>query len=263
MTAYIIAIVILALTLLAGVIFLSHSMEKRRIQRQRLITALRARRNSFLDLASSFPEGFLSGDLTALLYRALIDICDKLTSLEPKDPSHGEQLEHYSNLLSNLKQSGKAQRTRLDNPQQIKEARGLLLELEKFILQQVSLRIITTAQAENYIDQLKRLVLQLTVDSHIYSAKQAQQIGKARLAIHHYNLAKNLLLDENSSHAFDKQITQLSDIITKLEEKAAPAATKDTSTDETTASEATAPASKEWVQFSQEGDAWKRKNIYD
>jgi hypothetical protein len=263
MTVYFIAIGVLALALLAGVIFLSHSMEKRRIRRQRLITALRARRNSFLDLANSFPDGFLSNDLTGLLYRALIDICDKLINLEPKDPSHAEQLELFSNLAANLKQNAKAQRVRLENPQQIKEARGLLQELERFILQQTALKLITTAQAESYIVQLKRLVLQLTVDSHIYSAKQAQQIGKARLAVHHYNLAKNLLADENANHAFDKQIAQLVDMISKLEEKITPATPEDTTADETPTADSTTPASKEWDQFAQEGDTWKRKNIYD
>ena len=68
----------LLLILMAGYLFLAHSIEKRRAQRQRLITALRARRNSFRDLTTGFPAGFLSTDLMALLYRALVDCCEQL-----------------------------------------------------------------------------------------------------------------------------------------------------------------------------------------
>ena len=123
MSAYVIAAVFLLLILLAGYLFLSHSIEKRRAQRQRLITALRARRNTFRDLATGFPAGFLSNDLTGLLYRAMIDCCEQLSRLEPKDPTHAEQLSLYSNLLAAQKDNQSTQgRVRLDNPQQIKEA---------------------------------------------------------------------------------------------------------------------------------------------
>jgi hypothetical protein len=266
MSAYVIAIIFLALILLAGYLFLSHSIEKRRVQRQRLITALRARRNSFRDLATGFPAGFLSHDLIALLYRALIDCCEQLSRLEPKDPTHAEQLSLYTNLLATQKDNSQQARVRLDNPQQIKEALSLLHELHKFVMQQSALHQINQVQTEVYLDQINRLVLQMSVDGHVFNARQAQQVGKVRLAVHYYTLARKALAAENNGHGFDKQIAQLDSIIAKLQEKAdvAPEGVETTAAAQAKpAATADGSSSKEWKQFNEENEKWKKKQIYD
>lgn len=266
MSAYAIAIIFLLLILLAGYLFLSHSIEKRRVQRQRLITALRARRNSFRDLATGFPAGFLSNDLTALLYRALIDCCEQLSRIESKDPTHAEQFNLYTNLLATQKDSSQQPRVRLDNPQQIKEAHGLLQELHKFVMQQATLHLINQVQTEAYIDQIHRLVVQMSVDGHVFNARQSQQVGKVRLAVHYYTLARKALVAENAGHGFDKQIAQLDSVISKLQEKA-DAMPEGAETPTTTPAKPTAlvdgSSSKEWKQFDEENDKWKKKQIYD
>lgn len=264
MSAYVIAIVFLLLILLAGYLFLSHSIEKRRNQRQRVITALRARRNAFRDLATGFPAGFLSHDLTALLYRALVDCCEQLSVLEPKDPTHSEQLSLYTNLLSTQKEGSQQPKVRLDNPKQIKEASQLLQELHKFVLQQSATKVINQVQTDAYTDQIKRLVLQMSVDGHIFNARQSQQVGKAKLAVHYYTLARKALAAENNGHGFDKQITQLDSIIAKLQEKVDAQPEGAAGEPAANAKPATEGApSKEWKQFDEENDKWKKKQIYD
>ncbi|MEN0039329.1 MAG: hypothetical protein AAGC78_19800 [Cellvibrio sp.] len=266
MSAYVIAIVFLLLILLAGYLFLSHSIEKRRNQRQRVITALRARRNAFRDLATGFPTGFLSHDLTALLYRALVDCCEQLSILEPKDPTHAEQSNLYTNLLSTHKEGSQQPKVRLDNPKQIKEAGQLLQELHKFVLQQSASKVINQVQTDAYTDQIKRLVLQMSVDGHIFNARQSQQVGKIKLAVHYYTLARKALAAENNGHGFDKQITQLDTVIAKLQEKADAmpegAENKDAAATQNKSS-AEGGSSKEWKQFNEENDKWKKKQIYD
>lgn len=266
MSAYVIAAVFLMLTLVAGYLFLSHSIEKRKIQRQRLVTALRARRNSFRDLATSFPAGFLSNDLTALLYRALIECCEQLTALEPRDHTHSEQLTLYSNLLSALKENTQQARVRLDNPQQIKEAHGLLQELYKFVMQQSALKQINQVQTDAYTDQINRMLLQMSVDGHVFNARQAQQAGKIKLAIHFYTLGRKALAAENANRIFDKQIAQLDGVIAKLQEKIDSANEKPTVTTDgqpATSKTAAPDSSKEWKQFDEENAKWKKKQIYD
>lgn len=267
MSAYVIAIIFLLLILPAGYLFLSHSIEKRRARRQRLITALRARRNSFLDLATGFPTGFLSADLTALLYRALVDCCEQLAQLEPKDPTHTNQLHLYSNLLATQKDNTQQPKVRLDNPQQIKEAHHLLQELYKFVMQQSSLKVINAVQTKAYTDQINRLVLQISIDGHIFNARQSQQLGKVRLAAHYYGLARKALAAENAAHGFDRQIAQLDAAIAKLQEKtdAIPEGVKNDAATAVDAKPAAdnSPSSKEWKQFDEENDKWKKKQIYD
>lgn len=267
MSAYLIPAIFLVLIVIAGYLFLSHSIEKRRIQRQRLITALRARRNSFRDLATGFPTGFLSNDLTALLYRALIDSCEQLTRLEASDHTHAEQLALYTNLLSSLKENTQQTRVRLDNPQQIKEAHALLQELYKFVMQQSALKQINQVQTDAYTDQINRMLLQMTVDGHVFNARQAQQVGKVKLAIHFYQLGRKALAAENASHTFDKQIAQLDSVVAKLQEKLDSAnAEKAVAAPEegaATAKTSTTEANKEWKQFDEENAKWKKKQIYD
>lgn len=266
MSAYVIAGILLLLIAVAGYTFLSHAIEKKRIQRQRLITALRARRNSFRDLANGFPAGFLSQDLTGLLYRALIDCSEQLLRLEPNDPSHAENLSLYSGLLASLKEVPGQNRIRLTDPQQIKDATHLLQELHKFVLQQASLNLINQVQTNAYTDQINRLILQTTVDNHVLNARRAQQLGKARLAVHHYALARKALVTGNSNHLLNKQITQLDAVIAKLQEKATPA----TEANQTTGTQNppkipldTDQTNKEWKQFEEENEKWKKKSLYD
>jgi hypothetical protein len=242
---------------LAAYSFLNHSIEKRRIRHKQLVTALRARRSSFRDLASGFPSGFLSNDLMALLYRSLIDCCEQLTRLEPKDPTHTDQLAHYTTQLNDLKNQPKVPRPRLENPQQIREARQLLQELMRYVAQQGQLNIINPVQTEAYVDQIKRLVLHMAIDGHLINAKQSHAAGKIKLAIHHYGLAKKAMISENSTHSFDKQIAQLDAAIKKLEEHTGTAGQEEKSAEAT-------PVNKEWEKLKPaEKDAWKRKNIYD
>lgn len=262
MSAYVIATIFLLLILLAGYLFLSHSIEKRRVRRQRLITALRARRNTFRDLATSFPAGFLSSDLSALLYRALIDCSEQLSRLEPKDPSHAEQFNLYTNLLATQKDSTQQARVRLDNPQQIKEAQGLLQELHKFVLQQSASKLINQVQTDAYVDQINRLVLQISVDAHVFNARQSQQAGKVRLAMHYYGLARKTLANENTGGSFDKQIAQLDTVLAKLQEKANATPESDETAPQAKPA-SNNPSSKEWKQFDEENDKWKKKQIYD
>ncbi|MBK8187363.1 MAG: hypothetical protein IPK77_09065 [Cellvibrio sp.] len=257
MYTYLAALALVIVIALAAYSFLNHSIEKRRIRHKQLVTALRARRNSFRDLATGFPSGFLSNDLTTLLYRSIIDCCDQLTRLEPKDQTHTDQLAHYTTQLNELKNQPKLPRPRLENPQQIREARQLLQELMKYVVQQGQLNIINPVQTEAYVDQIKRLVLHMAIDGHLINAKQSQAAGKIKLAIHHYGLAKKAMIGENTTNSFDKQIGQLDALIKKLEEKlGAPE-------QEQTSSEATLP-NKEWEKLQPaDKDQWKRKNLYD
>jgi hypothetical protein len=257
------AIFLLVLLLVAGYLFLSHSIQQRRIRRQRLITALRARRNSFLELATGFPKGFLPLDLSNFLYRAIVDTCEQLSRIERDDPQHTEQMAFYTAQLNAQQANELQQRVRLDNPEQIKAARHLLQEFYKFIIQQSSLGLINKVQAEAYTDQIKRLVLQMTVDIHIFNARQSQQVGKIRLAIHYYGLARKLLQSEKAGPLYDKQIAQLDNVIIALEERAHSDTTTQASDLEHPQATTPIEGSKEWERFTEENEGWKKKNLYD
>jgi len=260
MPIFLVAIVVL-LSALACYAFISQSIEKKRVQRQRILMTLKTKQRNLVYLINGFPPNFLTSDLLSLIYRALIDTCEQLSKVEPKEQRHLDDITLYTNQLDTVPKTNSVQRVRVDNPQAMKEIRQHLQELQHFLVQQEASKIINKVQLGAYMDQVKRLSLQMAVDAYLYHAKQAQQVGKLRLAIHYFTLAKKLLIAENTTRGYDKQIAQLEDITNKLEEKAQL-------TGEAHAASANAtlenPASKEWEQFTPPDDSgWKKKQVYD
>lgn len=222
--------------------------------------ALKTKQRNLIHMLGGFPAGFLSPELMGVVYRALIDTVEQLAKIEPNDGRHRDDITLYSNQLAALpKQNSAAPRPRLDNPQQMKDVKNHLKDLETFITQQEQAKAISKVQSDSFIDQLKRLSLQMGVDAYLYHAKVAQQAGKWRLAIHYFGLAKKMLVSENASRAFDKQITQISSVIVKLEEKAQITP----ESEQIKSNDPSAQTAKEWEKFGTPDDAWKKKNIYD
>ena len=259
MPIYIVATIIVILIALACYAFITQTIEKKNLQKQRLLMTLKTKHRNFVHMLNGFPPQFLPNDLLGLVYRELIETCEQLRSIEPHEPKHADEITLLTNQLSALAKNSSAQRARIDNPQQMKDVRQHLQELLHFVAQQEASKAINKVQSAAFQDQIKRLALQMSVDAYIYQAKQAQQTGKVRLAIHFFTLAKKLLTTENAAHSYDKQIAQIDGIIQKLEEKA-----KD-SGEAPSATEAAAPlANKEWDKFTApQPDQWKKKNIYD
>ncbi|RYY75977.1 MAG: hypothetical protein EOO52_00130 [Gammaproteobacteria bacterium] len=259
MSIFIVVTIVVLLIALAGYAFISQSIEKKRAQRQRILMALKTKQRNFVHLINGFPPNFLASDLLGLIYRALIDTCEQLSKVEPKEQRHLDDINLYTNQLDALPKSNPAQRPRIENPQAMKEIRQHLLELQNFLIQQEASRNINKVQFGAYIDQIKRLSLQMSVDAHLYQGKQAQQAGKLRLAIHFFTLAKKMLTAENASRTYDKQIAQLDSILHKLEEKAQ---INNEPADVTHASQQPEVA-KEWDNFTPPTDNWKKKQVYD
>lgn len=250
----ILSMISLFIVLLAAAAYLlfKNGQQKRLEQRQRLLTALKARRNLFKDLITRFPEGFLSKELSVFLLRALRDTLEQLQQLEPKTSGLPDELASTISLLTHVTNNPPSARVRLTNLEQIKEARKLLQELHRFISLQEQTQQISHQDASLHKDLIKRLALQIAVDGHTLGAKAALSQGKIKLAIHHYTLALKLLTSENASKIFDQQILQLSQHIEKLRESLAPQPELDP-----------APESRDWSKFEAESDTWKKKNLYD
>ncbi len=260
MSSLMIASIIFALLIvLVGYAFISQTLEKRKKRRQRLLAALKHRQRNFKYMLSGFPEGLLTKDLTLIIYRALLDACEQLSRLEPREPGHMEDFTFYSAELEALKHRTPSERARPGTPEQAAEIKRLLEELYRFIAHQTERGNVGQAQGQTYKDQIKRLALLVSVDAHAVSARQAQAAGKPRLAIHYYNLAKKLLTQENGGQGYQKQLAQINGIIKKLEGQME----QQSESDGRPTKEGAAPEEqKEWEEFEQQSD-WKKKQLYD
>lgn len=255
----IVSVIFALLVVLVGYAFAYQALEKRRKRRQRLLTALKHRKRNFKYMATGFPQGFLTKDLSLIVYRALLDACEHLSQLEPKDPSHMEDFTSFSAELEQIKHQSQSQRARLENPEQVGEIKQLLQELYRFVVHQADKGNLSESQSQAYKDQIKRLALQASVDAQAANARLAQAEGKPRLAVHFYKLAKKALLKENGGQGYQKQISQLNDIIVNLESQLSeePSA-------QPQAGPGPAPEEQEqWKEFDKQQEGWKKKQLYD
>ncbi|MGH1370844.1 MAG: hypothetical protein ACRBBW_02330 [Cellvibrionaceae bacterium] len=259
----IIALIVVLLVALLAYAFVSQTMERKRKQRQRMLAALKLRTKDFKYMLSGFPPDFLSKDLNALVHRCLIEVLEQLVGLEPSNKAYVDELALFSKQFEEAKRKPKKEaRTKLTNPQQVKEVKSMLQSLHNFIGLQQKRGNLSAAQFKQYESQIKQLVVQITVDSYILNAKQAQGSNKARLAVHYYTLAKKLLLKESGNASYQKQVQQLATVIDELEaELTAQEPEYEADKDAEAARE---QASSEWDEFNKDPeDPWKKKSVYD
>lgn len=259
----VITLIIVLLVALLAYAFVSQTMERKRKQRKRMLAALKLRTKDFKYMISGFPPDFLSKDLSALVHRCLIEVLEQLVGLEPSNKAYSEELALVSKQLEEAKRKPKKPaRTKLTNPQQVKEVKSMLQSLHNFIGQQQQRGNLSMAQFKQYESQIKQLVVQLTVDSYILNAKQAQGSNKGRLAIHYYTLAKKLLAKESGNADYQTQIEQLSSTINELEVELAEQEPEYEADKEAEAGREN--ASSEWDEFNKDPeDPWKKKSVYD
>lgn len=258
MSIYVILAVIALASAMACYVLISQAVERRRVYKYRILMALKTRQRNIVHMLNGFPPQFLPKELMSMIYRVLIDTSEQLQRIEPDDSKHPDEISTFNNHLSALAKSGNAEKSIIDNPKEIKLIRQHLQELKQFIHQQKEIKFINKVQADAYLDQIKRLGVQVSLDETLNQAKLAQQSGKPRLAIHHFALAKKQYVNENTSHTFDKQIAQLDATIHNLE--AEVAAAEALAAENAAANEA---KEKEWEEFNKKEEKWQVKRHYD
>lgn len=252
-SVYLIAALVILLTAMVCYVFISQHLAKKRKQQLRVLTALKKRQQLFKYMASGFPPGFLPSDLNKLVYRVLLNTCEQLAKLDPSG-GYSEEFQLYSKQAENQPLAGEKPKL---PPEKTGEAKTLLQELQRYISSQAEKGRLPQPQAAGYLAQIRRLMLQIAIESYSQQAKKARSENKLRLAIHYYSLARKLLLKEASQQNVKKQVEQLSGIISKLEaEYAAQEAPPASVVEEEKATR------KAWNEFEEE-DSWKKKQIYD
>lgn len=261
-SALIISLIIAVLVVLMSYAFISQTIATRKDQKKRMLSALKLRSRDFKFLLNGFPPNFLSKDLNILVHRCIIEVTEQLAKLEPKEALHAEELVLFKKQMEQVQRRPKdAKRAKLSNPQQGKEVKRLLQELNKFLVHLRKRGSISESQHTSYEAQIKNMVVQLAVDTYIMNAKQASSSDKVRLAIHYYTLARKLLAKESGTQSYKKQILQLNEVIARLEDQAHE---EEPEAEPTKLSQASEKAAQEqWAEFGQEEETWKKKSLYD
>ena len=101
-----ISIIVIVLLTAVGYALVFQTIDNKRKQRQRVVTALKQRANNFAYMIHGFPLNFLTKDLTVLVHRCLIDVNEQLAKLDPADESHNIALEKHREAM--LQEIGRA-----------------------------------------------------------------------------------------------------------------------------------------------------------
>lgn len=259
-----IVVVIVVLASLICYAFFTQTLEKKKKQHQRLVNALKVRSKDFSHMAEGFPPNFLPKELNVLIMRSLVDVLDQLVRLEPSEPQYAENLQQYKLKLQEAQTSSKtAPREKIQNPAQIAEVKQLLGALNNFLGIMLKRGTINSKEHVAYEEQIKLVIIEMNIDAHIINAKQAAGIGKAKLAIHYYSLAKKLMLKGNEQKDFRAQIMEINEKIAGLQSQLA----SEEAEQAVQISEATQPdkeTEQAWEEFDNDEDEdWKKKSIYD
>ena len=262
-----VAIISTLIALLAALVcyaFIYQTLATRREQRARLMAALKAKSRTFKYMFNGFPNGFLPRELLLLVLRSLIDVSEQLAKLEPSNTNHQQDLQHFSGkLLESQRQARPDKQIQMQNPQQISEVRACLEELFRHISRMEAHALIQSNQAATYRNQIRQLVLQLTVDNYCLSGRAAQVNSKPKLALHYYDLSLNLLLREGHGSVNQNRIEELRELIQEVRHDIEQ---HDPDAAQTPEQEAlNEEIASEWAKFDTDNSQglWKKKNVYD
>ncbi len=250
-TTTIIIAVAAALFIMMAVVFTMQQIEKSNRDRQALAASLKSRNRSFQYLLDGFPDGFLSRDLKQLVCRCLLEGLEQLAKVEPRDTQLQQQQLQIQDKLAQLAQQPDSNSYQpLTNPAQVQEVQKLLGSLANVVQKLGESGRLQPAQSQHYGKQIRRLVTRVALDSHVTAAQNAEREGKPRLAEHHYKLAVDKMMKDNSDGFYAAQIVNVQQRIALLESAPAEQASA-------------TPTADAWKGFGEEKQEWKKKSVYD
>ena len=255
-TTLILALIGSALFVLIAVALAMQTMEKSSKEKRRLETALKNRARNFDYLLDSLPPGMLSPELHQLLCKSHLEVNEQLCQADSKNSAYSDALQRSYQRLEQAKKNPQPQRQIIfQERNQVKEAQQLLNTLFTFIVNQQNSNRLGPAEAQQYMLQVRRLMVQVTTDGMLTAAQQAQTAGKIKLAIHYHNMAIDRCKKENKDGFYNDKIQQLQQRAAQLELSVG----QNDSMDGEMADE----AAKEWDELITEDETWKKKAIYD
>ncbi|WP_096087607.1 hypothetical protein [Agaribacterium haliotis] len=264
-TVTVISGIVVLLAALVCYAFVSQTIAQKREQRKRMLSKLKNQARGFKFMLNGCPDGFLPKELLMLIQRSLIDVTEQLSKLEPGEAVHAQELQTASSQLANAqREQGRAdtQQVTLSTAQQIKDVKMSLEELHRFVFNLEGRAQLNRNQADAYRSQIKQLVLQATVDGYVLQGQTAQSSQKTKLAMHYFDLARQLMQREGHIGNYQARITQVTKILDELEQ---------TLQEEIAAGQHVANIEEEneledeWSKFENDSadSQWKKKQIYD
>lgn len=236
------------------IIFISQMREKARIERVRKITALEDSYNTAARMLSEIPGQYLTRDLKLLLLKRMEDACHSLMSLKSDQPVK-RWLESTAQVKKQvLDDNDHRPPVKIDAPDKANHVKQLLQNLFKTVESMHKAGRIDSATAKMQLKYILFLVHKTHADLYVFQAREHIRQNQIRKAIHAYHMASTEMGKSRDNPLAMKAVKSFRTRIKELEEMAAEGEIKQ---------EEDSKLDRQWDNFLQEDEAWKKKADYD
>ncbi|UAW97159.1 hypothetical protein KEM63_09975 [Halopseudomonas nanhaiensis] len=247
-------LVAIGVLILISIGFISHSLERARLERARQTAELNAKVKHCGAVAAQLPGQFMSVELKMLLLTIERHFLTELTRLDRKNERAARQLEQVNDQLSLGEAAVDNPPVAVSNEAQAKEIRNLLENLHKLISQAHQDGLLDKSAMQHWSVIIRQHLMTITLDMFQSVARQALQQGKPRVAKLQYERAIAYLQKQNNP-AYADRVAQFKQLHAEAEQAAIRA------------EQANAGDSSELGAGLQaleaDDEAWKKKAVYD
>lgn len=245
-------LILIGITILMLVAFISNRLEQVKLERARKLAVLgdTARRKQYL--LDRLSDGYLTTAIRTLIARTIVDNLQAANDLAPSHPGGANRLE-----LARVQMEQVSQEPVPEAPPPPKgnndanEIKALLQEVHHTILDLHKRGKIANDEAKQHLSHIRIYAVQVALSRYTEAAKQAEGAGKPKLAIHQYSCAIQELEKQKPSKINRNEIKRLAELVKELRRKA-KADKSDNS-----------QLSSGLGELNDDEAAWKMKNQYD
>lgn len=253
---------LLALLLITGLVLVvvSQMREKARVEHMRRVKALEDGHSLLRRFIDELPNSFLDKPLRRLILQRALELAGQLRELNA--PGNPKALEDADQTALSALEAGQIDgpgELPMNDQARVKEIRHLLQMLFRFVERQKNAGRISADVARQHMVNILFLVHRVYADLMVYQAREHEQAKRYRKAIHCYHLAASELeksKDHSSAADLVNRYRERIKELNRLANGEDPGAER---------REAVMPSSvnREWEEFINEEEAWKKKADYD
>ncbi|MEH6670762.1 hypothetical protein [Halopseudomonas sp.] len=240
--------------LLLSIGFISHGLERARIEKARSIAELTARLKVCRTINGQLPGQYMSPELKTLLIGLEISLLEKLTRLDRKDERAQQMLESARQELKKPEVNVGNPPVKMESEVQAKDARLMLENLHSLLKQAHRERMIDQLTLQQWSEQIRQYLLATSLEVFEVLARQGMRQGKPRVAKLQYERAIAYLHQQNDP-TLANQILRFKDLL----KQAAAATVRSEQATSADSSELSAGLQ----ELEQTDEEWKKKAVYD
>lgn len=248
------ALVAGGLLALISIGFISHSLERTRLERARLVADLSARLKYCETVNTQLPGQFMTAELKTQLINIEIALLEQLLRADHKNEKAKRHLESAKQQIAQGEPAIANPPATIASEAKAKEIRILLEHLHKLLSQAHKDGMLDKTAMQFWSIQIRQHLTTTALEMFQALAKQGMQQGKPRIAKLQYERAIAYLQKHNNP-LYAKHMERYKQLVVETEQTIIRS--------ELAAGANTSELSSGLKELEQEDEAWKKKAVYD